>query len=361
MYKNRKREDKRENNMKRLILVRWSMKEGPKNVIQFPPEAYFPPKEILLKLWARHEITQDSNFVVLQDTIQTHKHYYCSLLTTHPQKNQPFLIILDLEPESNILIFREILETIKDDLLNNLNSSNFSHVLSETYRIIKTQSEMDENQLFYRLFEDKARLEILKILRRGVISKQRLKELIQQRWGRENINLDLLITPLIRLGLIKIKDVPGAKECLFLVKDVFCSRLPSKNEVNQSILSKLNQIIEIEGILIEDSIQPLMKLMQQPGIKELCALLAEDVQEGMSFEVALTVVKHNNKYLDQLEKFHIIHIEDNKMIYLLTELDFLIFQPIYLPQILIDRYLAEEISFDQMLAHLQLLKFTSIY
>ena len=218
---------------------------------------------------------------------------------------------------------------------------------------------MDENQLFYRLFEDKARLEILDILRKGVISKRRLKELIQRRWGGENINLDLLITPMIRLGLIKIKDVPGAKDCLFLVKDVYCSRLPSKKEINKAGLSKLNQIIEIEGILIEDSIQPLMKLMQQPGIKELCALLVEDVQEGIPFEVALTVVKHNKKYLEQLEKFHIIHIEEKEMIYLLTELNFLIFQPIYLPQILTDRYLAEDISFDQMLAHLQLLKFTS--
>ncbi len=341
--------------MQKIIIVRWDMKLGPQILVQFPPEADFPSKEILLKLWAHHELKKDSNFVTLVDNIENQ--YYCSLLKTDVRKNLTFLLILKLSADSKMMIYREILENVAEEVINNLNSTHFTHILADTYRIIINQSEMDETHLFYRLFQDKNRIEIFQILRQGVITKSALRNLMKKKWGVTNINLDLLISPFLRLGLIKIKDVPGAKECIFLIHDVYCCRLPpSHQNLSTHLIQKIQQTLELDPILTEGSSIPLMKLMQTSGIKELMDLLKNTASAGIPSEVALAILKENEKYLDALETNLVIHISPEKRVYLLSHLHFQKFPPKYLPQILTDRYLGEAISFDQMLAHIALLK-----
>lgn len=341
--------------MKKIILIEWDMKLGPKNIIQFPPEETYPSKEQLFKIWARHKLSKQSNFISYFS--EEEQSYFCSISKNFPTTNRTYLIILELFAQSKVILYQEILESIAEELINNIGTPQFSHILADTYRTIINQSEMDEEQLFFRLFQDKNRITILQILRRGVISRRELERELMQKWGSNIMNLDLLLSPFLLLGIIQVKDVPGAKDSIFLIQDVYCCRFPPKFRIDDpKHLKLLSETLELESILPEETNTPLMRLMQESGVKELIALIMERKNRGIEYDVALEIVKNNEAILLNLKDYSILTFERQKPIYLLTTIGFQRFKPNYLHQFLCDRYLGEEISFDQLLGHVAYLE-----
>ena len=49
--------------MKRIIIVHWNRSIGPEPIIQYPPEKAFPPKELFMKIWAKHELNRENPIV----------------------------------------------------------------------------------------------------------------------------------------------------------------------------------------------------------------------------------------------------------------------------------------------------------
>jgi len=330
------------------------MQMGPRALIQFPPEKEFPRKEILLKIWAQHETTSDSNFISFDDNIE--KKRYCSTIKRLKITNKIYFIVLELDYETDERIFREILHNISDDLINNFNEPHFNHILSETYRTIKNYSDLDEEQQFLRLFEDKTKIDIFTILRQGIISKSQLQTTLESTFGYGNLNIDLFLTPFIRLGLLQIEKVPGTDDSIFLLEDVFCSYIPPKiNPKNDILVNKILNEIKTPKILKETDFPRILKLYQEAGVKALFALLNEDIIEGMHYEIALTILKNNQQLLDDLEKEDFIFVQEDK-IYLNFELGFHKFTPTYLFPILAQRYNNGEISLDQLVKQIDFLK-----
>lgn len=345
--------------MQKLILVNWDMQLGPRTLVQFPPEEIFPPKEVLLKIWAQHEINPKNNFVSYNDDEQNK--YYCSYLKKKKRTNKTYFIVLELAPDDDERIFQEILDNIAEDLINKIDHPHFNHVLSETYRIIKTYSDLDQEQLFLRLFEDKVRSDIFSILRNGVLTKKQLKSSLENLYGYSDLNIDLLLTPFIRLGLIQIDNIPGTPDSLFLVNDVYSCFLPPKEKPNIEFLRDIiTQRYMSPNIISDEDLQPLMQLYQEPGVKELISLLNEDIQNGMPYEIAITVLKNKVDTIDLLEKEMIIYVQEKKRIYLISQLNFFKFVPTYLISILSKRYQKNEISLDQLIQQLDYMKLTNI-
>ncbi|MHA1584641.1 MAG: hypothetical protein ACTSVU_04130 [Promethearchaeota archaeon] len=340
--------------MKKLVLIQWDMKMGPQNIIQFPPEAEFPPKEVVLKIWAHHEMGPAKNFITHID--QSKKQYYCCLIKKQKITNNIFFILLELSHTSDPAIFEEILEDCSEDLLNNLNKPHFSHVLSDIYKIIKIHSNMDEDELFLNLIEDKVKINLLEIFRLGVISKYKLKTQLKEQFGYINLNINLLLSAFTRLGLIEIKDLPGQEECIFLIQDIYCCRLvPRFSPKDPKIIEKIQVTFQKNQIFTQEQVQPLIKLMIHPGVKEMLSLLKDHKNQGILHEIGLTILKNDQKTLDQLCSENIIAIGDDNLIYEISELRFIRFTPDYLPKILLERYNNLEISFNQLEQQIDLL------
>ncbi|UYP44469.1 hypothetical protein NEF87_000754 [Candidatus Lokiarchaeum ossiferum] len=345
--------------MQKLILVNWDMQLGPRTLVQFPPEENFPPKEVLLKIWAQHEINPKKYFISYYDNEQDK--YYCSYLKKQIRTIKTYFIVLELSPEDDERIFQEILDNIAEDLINKIDHPHFNHVLSETYRIVKTYSDLDQEQLFLRLFEDKVRSDIFSILRNGVLTKKQLKSKLEDLYGYSDLNVDLLLTPFIRLGLIQINNIPGSPDSLFLVNDVYSCFLPPKEKPNTDIIRDvITQRYMSPKIIPNEDLQPLMHLYQEPGVKELISLLNEDIHNGMPYEIALTVLKNKEDTIEQLEKHNIVFVHNKKRIYLISQLNFIKFVPTYLISILAKRYQKSEISLDQLVQQLDYIKLTDM-
>lgn len=340
--------------MKKLILVKWDMRLGPNTLVQFPPEASFPPNELLLQIWAKHETTPNSNFIAVFDEEKQIK--YCSLQKVDLKTHETFFIILELSIEADVQIYQEILNSIGNELIENYNTPHFSHFLSETYRAIKNYAEMDEKQLFFRLFEDNTRIHIFQILRQGAISKRLLREKLRSQFGYTNLNLDLLLTPFHRLRLIKTEPVPGEPETIFLINDLYAIRVPPANKPDNHIVrEKIQQYFVKDQIMMENELHKLFPLFKQRKNVELINLISQQNKEGIKYHVALEMVGNNKEILSDLKAANIIDIIDEDSIFLMSDIQFMTLKPKYLIPILAKRYQNNEISLDQLLKQISLI------
>lgn len=340
--------------MRKLMLVQWDIRLGPKALVQFPPEEDFPTKELLLKIWAKHETDNTSNFISEVDTI--HKKKYCSLLKNYLNKSKTFFIVLELEIEADERIYQEILENVANDLINNYEKPHFNHVLSETFRAIKNFSELDEIQLFFRIYDETIRIKLLEYLRKGVISKHEVRSILKAKFGYIKLNLDLLLTPFLRLGLIKIKKVPGSSDSIFLVSDVFACRIPPKYKPSNPIVEeKIQNLFKSKQILSDTEIHNLLPIFENVHSFQLIKLLKLNKDKGIAYDIALELVQDKKKILNDLQTANFIHNENDEHVYLLSDIQFQKFQPKYLLPILKERYIEKEISMNQLVTQLEFL------
>ena len=343
----------------KIVIIEFDMKRGPKNIAQFPPEEDFPPKELILKMWARHEMEAPRNFIVIKQDAsqQATQNMYCSVIKKQVITNHQFLIILEIPHEEDISIYEDILTNISDEIIDNLNSPQFSRIIAEAYRVIKDYSNLDEDQLFLELFKDRTRVKVFSILRQGPIAKYRLKTTLERKWGYKDVRIDLLLIPFIRLGLIQIHKIPGIEDCIFLLQDVYCCLLPPKNQpTNLKVLKRYETLFTEPMVLTDQDTQELIQMFQKPGVKELCSLLKADVANGMPYDVGLTVVKEDIDLLQEIADLGFIIIDKQQQIYLVCEKAFVRFKPTYLYPILANRHETGEISVEQMIQQIQLLE-----
>ncbi|MCF2140185.1 MAG: hypothetical protein K9W44_09045 [Candidatus Lokiarchaeota archaeon] len=340
--------------MRKLILVQWDIRLGPNALVQFPPEPNFPPNELLLKIWAKHETTPNSNFISFLDT--SNKKKYCSLLKKSQSKNETFFILLELDIESDEHIYREILENVGNELIFNYNKPHFTHILSDTYRAIKNYAEMDEKQLYFRLFEDNIRIHILQTLRNGCISKAALREKLRSQFGYIQLNLDLLLTPFIRLRLIKVMQIPGDEESIFLLSDFFVYRTPlSFRPANKVIEKKIQRFFLKDQILSDREVHQLVPLFEHIETLQLINLITLHKDKGISYSAGLELLKDKKNLLIAIEEADIIDTTQDNKIFLISDIQFHSFKPKYLIPILQKRYLNKEISLEQLMKQLELI------
>ena len=236
-------------------------------------------------------------------------------------------------------------------------SPRFPHVLSETYNTIKSYGEADEQQLLLRLFLDKVRITILEYLRTGCLTKNKLKSDLQAKNGYTNINLDLFLTPFLQLKLIEIQNIPGAEDTIFLIKDFYCARVPPADppedtEIKQHIINAFKK----SKILSDDEIWQIALYYSDIRVSKLLTSLEEHTTDGISLIESHSWVDNNYSLLDRLMKDGFIINNSEDRIFLLSKLQFFMYEPKYLIPILSERFESGKISINQLIAHVELLQ-----
>lgn len=336
--------------MKKLIIIQWDMQLGPQPIIQYPPEETFPPKDLLLKLWALHETAQDNPFIELD----AGNSFYCSLLK-HIE-NQTYFIILELKSKKETTLFQEILNTVSDDLMNNLNQPQFPYLISDTFKMIKNYSDLNEYQLFMRLYEEKIRIDLFLILRMGVSTKKQIIEELQKRYGYKKVNLDLLLAPFIRLNLVQIIPTAGNDESVFLIQDIYGALLPVKDEnIPDDIKPFIRDIYQIPQIFEDPSLSDCVRLLMIPEVQATLNKISKVGNKGLNKSALERSLNFRPELIQELIRLHLLYNKGDQY-WLISELQFFRFNPIYLISNLTERYESNQISMDQLLNHLNLLK-----
>ncbi|MHA2130496.1 MAG: hypothetical protein ACW99L_11025, partial [Promethearchaeota archaeon] len=209
--------------MERLILSHWNPVSGPEPIIQYPPERPFPPKDLFLKIWAKHELNKENSMIEFAPDDSENK--FISIIQRY--ENEIYFLILVYKQRSIIeTTSPDILAIMSRNLVELINTNKITRAISEAFTTIKNYSKLDEEENLVNFFQDKIKFTILQILRNGVISKSNLTEKLRNDYGFSTVNIDLILISFIRENILIKKNVPGSKECYFLIKDLSCIRVP---------------------------------------------------------------------------------------------------------------------------------------
>jgi hypothetical protein len=352
--------------MKRVIIIHWNKSTGPETMIQYPPEKDSFPKDLFLKIWTQHELKKGEKMI--EYTMKELDSRFISVI--HKYEGEIYFVVLVYEKNNKkideiINSDPDLLANISKDLIQLINTNRISNAIFEAYNSIQNYTKLEKEEHLLNFFKDKIKYTILKILRKGVISKRDLKRVLTQEYGFSTINLDLLLISYIRENLILKKSIHGSQECYFLVNDLTCIRIPPKNSAgffdDISIDNKKEIFESYKNVIIKffkhyDSTQPdnldinLMFLLNQ-NIFKLLKLLRKS---SMLISEGLNILNNNEALLNELIEKQFI-FEAKGYIFLLTDVRFLKFLPTYIINRLNLRYQDNSISLNEYLYHTQLL------
>jgi len=343
--------------MERIILSHWNKQTGPEPIIQYPPEKPFPPKDIFLKIWAKHELNKDNSMI--EFTSEESENDFISIIQQFEGEIY-FLILVYKQGNMIETTSPDILAIMSRNLVELINTNKITRAISEAYTTIKNYSKLDEEEHLVNFFKDKIKFTILQILRNGVISKINLTDKLRNDYGFSTVNIDLILISFIRENLIIKKSIPGSNECYFLVNDLSCMRVPPKSipidEEDNISLKKYkkelenfyfnyNVIYEIENKTVIQTV-----LLD----KEVFSLIKNLREKFMSVNDCLNILNNREDLFNELiEKNFIFETKGN--VYIFSDVRFIKFNPFYIIEKLVDRYRNEEISLNEYLVHLKLL------
>ncbi|MFX0030130.1 MAG: hypothetical protein ACFE8B_13030 [Candidatus Hermodarchaeota archaeon] len=348
--------------MERIIIVHWNRQTGPEPIIQYPPEKPFPSKDLFLKIWAKHELDKENTMIEF---------------TPEGENNKFISIIQEFEGEIYFLILvynqedlvekdhlgkdsPDILAIMSKNLVELINTNKITRAVSEAYTTIKNYSKLDEEENLKTFFQDKIKNTILQILRNGVISKSKLTNKLRQEYGFSTVNIDLLLISFIRENLLITKNVPGSRECYFLINDLACTRIPPqilpldrsdtnltkkyKDSLenfyfNYDIISELENREIVQTVLLDKDVFSLIKTLRDGTL---------------SVNDCLSILNNRQELLNELLDKKFI-FEAKGFVYLFSDVLFIKFKPYFIINKLMKRYQSQEISLNEYFAHLKLL------
>ena len=346
--------------MDKITIIKWNKQLGPQPIIQYPPEKEFLPKEVFLKIWAKFELQKEKSLIVL--TSEEDKRNYLSVAQYYESDLYFFTLEIEEIRQNEIIEdYFEILASISKNVIELIHTDQFMRALSEGYKQIKSFVKLDREENILSLFKDKIKQKILTILERGVLDKTALTKTLREDYGFSTVNIDLLLTPFLKEGLILKTDVPGINECLFLIKDIICLRIPPKIPT----LENGNNNIEISTKFSEKLKDFFTNFDCIPEIKDL-SLLSVFFDEK-SFKLirilrkksitvmkSLAILDSKQETFEELIKKKIIY-ERKGRVYLFSDIRFVTFIPLFILKDLKTRFENFEISSDQYLNHINFL------
>ncbi|MFX1314312.1 MAG: hypothetical protein ACFE9T_00480 [Promethearchaeota archaeon] len=346
--------------MERIILVYWNKSTGPQPIIQYPPEKSFPPKDLFLKIWAKHELNKENS--IIQFVPEEGTSHFTSIIQKF--EGEIYFLILDYNKknisENIIKDSPDILAIISRNLVELINTNKITRAISEAYNTIINYSKLDEEENLISFFQDKIKFTILQILRNGVISKLDLTNILRQEYGFSTINIDLLLISFLQENLIVKLYIPGIKDCYFLINDLSCTRIPPKNlprdQIEEKVLRKYKKSL-IKFYVNYDAIADIKnKTILQTVIlnKDVFSLLKILREKRLSVDECLNILSNKEElFMELIEKKFIY--EAKGFVYSFSDVHFIKFTPFYIIERITKRYRDKEISLDEYLTHLKLL------
>jgi len=342
--------------MERLIIIHWNKSTGPEPIIQYPPQSSYPSKELMLKIWAQHELNMDKSMIELERFPGDEDKKYISLIQDFENELYFLVLIFDVQKKDVDIITPDILATINKNLLELMNTNKINRAISEAFYTIKNFNQLESENLI-NFFHDKIKYTILEILREGIISKDELTHKLREEYGFSTVNIDLLLISFLRENLIKKQLVAGSKECFLLIKDLSFIRVPPKSLPKDTTDEKIIKRYKKEyakfyanydsGKEIESK-----RLFNFLLDKEVFELIKALRKTDLSVNDCLIILNNKEELFSELLEENVI-FESKGLVFLFSDIRFIKFVPYYIMKKLNLRYEKQEISLNQYISHLQ--------
>lgn len=140
-------------------------------------------------------------------------------------KGLPSMVFLVLRPEENPSVYKDALPEIATQIFLNTEQDKYIEMVPKLYKEIARYTQMTPEQQQASVLNDPARRVILQTLtRNGTMQTSDLEQIIFDEVGKK-IDVDIVLRPLIKMGIIATGWVEGlASEVIYLTRALFLLR-----------------------------------------------------------------------------------------------------------------------------------------
>jgi DNA-binding MarR family transcriptional regulator len=252
-----------------IIVVKWDEAEGTILESKYPTTVEISSDE-MMRIFTSHAMGEGKpGFLAMKIGSLNIASYYTGLaLRGMPQH---YVAILLAEDE-DATVFEGPLTETSTELMDKVGSDNFPTFLEEAYKKLIDYLTLTDEQMTALLIKDPRRRLLLQKLTGGAMSKVEAKESLEEELKTEVVSIDLLIDPLVKIGVLKKAIVEGIpSESLFLLSDIFAARLPPDSTVLRALRTRIPENLAVKFEQDEAAFFRKYKVLQEDpeGVAEI--------------------------------------------------------------------------------------------
>ena len=204
-----------------LVLMKWDERVGTEMLAKHPEETIISEKTCM-QIYSTHEYSGEKGIITLTAGPLNIVSYY-----TGPEQGYYLLLILDLEDDPDL--YEGGMSDVLRGLLENIEEDSYKTLMSFYFQRLSIYPSLSDEEILAFSYQDEAKRMIIENLREvWVISKSELIILFKDKYPETFVDLEAILSDLIKKGIIKQISVKGLlSELIVLVNDVFMLRVPS--------------------------------------------------------------------------------------------------------------------------------------
>ena len=203
-----------------LVVMKWDERVGTEILAKYPEEITVTDKT-LMQVYSTHEYSGESGMISLMVGSLNIASYY-----TGPEKGYYILLLLNLDDDPDA--YEGGLADTSRIILQNLEDDVYLQMVPSMFRRLSVYPTLNDEQRLAMTYQDEIKRMIINRLRdEGVVSKSELMVWLKDKYKQGFVDLEGVLTELIKRELIKEASVKGMpSELIFLTNDIMMMRVP---------------------------------------------------------------------------------------------------------------------------------------
>jgi hypothetical protein len=203
-----------------LVVMKWDERVGTEILAKYPEEIIVTDKT-LMQVYSTHEYSGDSGMISLMVGSLNIASYY-----TGPEKGYYVLLLLNLDDDPDS--YEGGLIDVSRIILQNLEEEAYLSMIPSLFQRLSIYPTLNDEQRIAITYQDEIKRMIISRLREeGVVSKSELMVWLKDKYKQGFVDLEGVLTELIKRELVKEASVKGMpSELIFLTHDIMMLRTP---------------------------------------------------------------------------------------------------------------------------------------
>ncbi|MFX1375834.1 MAG: hypothetical protein ACFFA0_08485 [Promethearchaeota archaeon] len=203
-----------------LVIMRWDERSGAEVLAKYPEEITLSNK-VLMQVTSTHEYSGESGIISISVGSLNITSYY-----TGPEYGYYILLLLNLDDDPDA--YEGGLIDVSRLVLENLDDESYMNLIPSIFQRLSVYPTLNTEQRLAFTYQDEIKRMIINRLREdGVISKSELNIWLKDRYREGFIDIEPVITDLIKQEIVKETSVKGMpSELIFLIHDIMLIRTP---------------------------------------------------------------------------------------------------------------------------------------
>ncbi|MHA1918061.1 MAG: hypothetical protein ACTSUV_07115 [Candidatus Ranarchaeia archaeon] len=223
-----------------LVVVRWDNRIGTVLEAKVPSNLKISP-DLTMRIYGAHVLGEERGpgFITMKVRDLGIASYFSGTKLNY------FVAIL-LNKEERGEDYEEGLTEAAARIFSTIGGKKYKDILKDLYARISRAPMMTDEQKLAFVFANAPRFKVLNLLiEQGSATKSELESLLRDELKMKAIDINPIIAPLIKLGLVTTEWVEGLpSECVFLIRDAFITRTPPRMTINLAKSGEFNPEIK---------------------------------------------------------------------------------------------------------------------